>query len=300
MPKTAELKVNTTSITGADSSGTDLTSDEEGPAKKRVKVDEEKKLKPQEVVHIQDPIADASEAEPFTDLYKRRFQWYYASYVQSIEKEKKEHRADVQDGKQFPQTVFEHKGNNIEGKYDYSGLTKRLHAIYKSLEEETSKWEEEGKAAMADGGTLTHSLKWEFDHIAADFKRVDLEKVDDNPYVWRLNIFGRPMTNLEGGLFRVKVTFSPRFPKEQPRVKLETSLFHYRVSPTGDLCYFPVKPGEVRSHIEAILKVFEDDSPSFDPRAFVNPEAAALLWGTPEERKIYNRRLRKSASESSE
>ena len=42
--------------------------------------------------------------------------------------------------------------------------------------------------------------------------------------------FGRPMTNLDGGLFNIEIAFSPRFPIEHPRARFRTPFYHYRVT----------------------------------------------------------------------
>jgi len=44
----------------------------------------------------------------------------------------------------------------------------------------------------------------------------------------------------------------------------------------------------------------EEETARFDPRAVVNPEAFELYWGGEEKRKVYGRRLRRSARESGE
>jgi len=246
----------------------------------------------------------ALEHEVFVDICKRRFIWYYSSYLKAIEQERKTHGDMIRDNKPFQRAQFEGGGNMIQGSFNYTALEKRFKNLYQNIENETAAWEPQGKAAMKIGTVLTGTLVRNFKHITTDYRKqdrpVDFEMIDHNPLVWRMTLFGPPMTNLEGGLFKIKVCFSPKFPEEQPRVKLETPLFHYRVSPQGDLCYFPLKPGEVRSHVDAIVKAIEDDDPKFDPRTFVNPEAAELLWGGPEGKKMYNRRLRKSVAENVE
>ena len=63
---------------------------------------------------------------------------------------------------------------------------------------------------------------------------------------------------------------------------------------------FPKKPGEINSHIEGIVEAIEQESPRYDPRTLVNLEASKLLWGDDASKKIYNRKLRRSAQESSE
>ena len=113
-------------------------------------------------------------------------------------------------------------------------------------------------------------------------------------------MYGKPMTNLDGGIFKIRMIFNLGFPREQPRVTVETPLFHRRITEDGVLCYFPQKSEEVSSHLEAIIKAIEDENPRYDPRAVVNQEASKLFWGSAEQKKIYNRRLRRSAQESAE
>jgi len=246
----------------------------------------------------------SQEQELFVDICKRRFIWYYSSYLKAIQQEQVLHGHKIKDKKPFMRAPFEGYGNDITGNFHYSSLKLRFAKMYNTIENETASWGLQGQSAMKLGTVLTGSLQRNFKHIVTDYKKqdrpVDFEMIDDNPLVWRMTLFGAPMTNLEGGLFKIKVCFSPKFPQEQPRVKLETPLFHYRVSPKGDLCYFPLKPDDVRSHVDAIVKAIEDDDPKFDPRTFVNPEAADLLWSGPEGKKMYNRRLRRSVAESVE
>ena len=101
-------------------------------------------------------------------------------------------------------------------------------------------------------------------------------------------------------MFSVLIHLSPKFPDVLPRVKFEVPLFHHRVSPAGVLCYDALRKDDMRSHIEAIIEAIEDESPAYDPRTLVNPEAARLFWGTADEKKMYNRRLRRSVQDSIE
>lgn len=92
----------------------------------------------------------------------------------------------------------------------------------------------------------------------------------------------------------------PTFPSAQPRVTFKAPIYHHRVSSSGILCYFPQKEDEISSHLTAIVAAIDDKKSNFDPRAMVNPEIFELCWGGEEKRKIYNRKLRRSAQESSE
>ncbi|ORY09471.1 ubiquitin-conjugating enzyme/RWD-like protein [Clohesyomyces aquaticus] len=239
--------------------------------------------------------------EPFKDLCKRRFLWYYESYMMSIDKELKEHK----DNDPFDKMPFEGPGNIMEGTFQYSSLKKRLQAIYDKLQEEALSWAEEGRVAVQKEMSIASNLQRQFEQIVENYKKndaitLDLELVDKNPFVWQLVLFGRPMTNLDGGVFRILIYLSPKFPDVLPRIKFETPIFHHRVSPTGVLCYDAARKEDLRSHIEAIIEAIEEESPAYDPRTLVNPEAAKLFWGTPEDKKMYNRKLRRSVQDSTE
>lgn len=240
--------------------------------------------------------------EPFRDLCKRRFLWYYDSYLAAAQKGKEE----VKDGTPFTRMPFEGTSNTMEGKFNYTELERRLRNIKKALDNETEGWTKEGLNAQSNESTVAVNLQRQFEQAVESFKRSDtphnLELEDGNPFVWYLTYFGKPMTNLDGGLFRIKLCFSPRFPEEQPRVKFETRIFHHRISPDGTPCYFapPSRREDAKSHIEAILESLEEEQPAYDPRTLVNPEAFKLYWGSAEDRKVYNRRLRRTVQQSIE
>ncbi|KAF2836245.1 ubiquitin-conjugating enzyme E2Z [Patellaria atrata CBS 101060] len=244
---------------------------------------------------------DSSLFEPFKDLCKRRFLWYYQSYLQTIERESAKHK----DGKVFDKMPFEGAGNTMDGTFNYTDLKARLQIIREKLDKETEDWAEVGKLAVKEERGIAASLQRQFEQTVEHYKRndsvtIDMELVDKNPFVWQLVLFGRPMTNLDGGLFRIKMYISTKFPDEQPRVKVETPMFHIRVSSDGTLCYIAQRPDDIRSHVDAIIASIEDDAPAYDPRTLVNPEAARLFWGSSDEKKMYNRKLRRSVQDSSE
>ena len=239
---------------------------------------------------------------PFADLCKRRFLWYYPAYLQSIDAERAKHGSDVTDGKQFKLTPFESSTNGMTGHFVYTHLKERLKKINAALKQESDDWEAEGIRKVDSPVALNFSNR--FERLSGDFGSrcetpLDFELVEKNPFVWRITLFGKPMTNLDGGVFNIKAVFNANFPQTQPRVTVETPLFHHRVSPAnGTLCYFPSNPNEPESHIEAIIAAIEDEDIPYDPRTLVNPEASRLRWGSTEDKKTYNRRLRRSAQES--
>ncbi|OCK75937.1 UBC-like protein [Lepidopterella palustris CBS 459.81] len=239
--------------------------------------------------------------EPFKDLCMRRFLWYYDSYLLAIETESQKHK----DGDRFEKMPFEGPGNTMDGSFQYTSLKSRLQGIYEKLNQEMESWALEGQIAVQKEISIASNLQRQFEQIVEYYKSndgvaLDLKLVDKNPFVWQLVLFGRPMTNLDGGMFRIRIHLSPKFPDVLPRIKFETPIFHHRVSKDGILCYDPTRKDDLKSHIEAIIEAVEEESPAYDPRTLVNPEAAKLFWGTPEEKKLYNRKLRRSVQESTE
>lgn len=241
--------------------------------------------------------------EPFKDLCKRRFLWYYESYLAAIEKGK----AEVNDNQNFVKAPFEVTSNTMDGRFVYRDLEKRLRNIKTALDKETHGWAHEGLQAAKVETTVAANLKHQYEQVSSHLKQGDLPHdlslEDGNPFVWIMTYFGRPMTNLDGGLFRIRISFSPRFPDEQPRVKFETRIFHHLVAPDGTVCYTPRqdKKEDVGSHIEAVISAIEDEDPAYDPRKLVNLEASKLFWNSGKDgRKLYNRRLRRSVQQSME
>lgn len=240
--------------------------------------------------------------EPFKDLCKRRFLWYYDSYLNSMQIGKKE----AVDGQAFARMPFEGVSNIMDGKFNYTDLERRLREVKRVLDDETMQWAALGKAAKDLDATVAVNLQRQFEQVVESFERngiphnVQLE--DGNPFIWVVTYFGKPMTNLDGGLFRFKLRISPRFPEEQPRASFETHIFHHRISTGGTPCYVvpPNRREDIKSHIKAIIDALEEETPPYDPRALVNPEAHKLYWGSADDRKMYNRRLRRTVQQSTE
>ncbi|KUJ11058.1 UBC-like protein [Mollisia scopiformis] len=239
--------------------------------------------------------------DPFRDLCKRRFLWYFDSYLLAISKAKSE----AEDEQSFTRMPFECSGNIMEGKFNYTELERRLRLIHKTMKVETARWAEEGLASIKKESSVASNLQRQYEQVVESYKRdktvtLDVELVDKNPFVWAITYFGRPMTNLDGGLFRIKLFFSPRFPEEQPRAKFETQLFHHRIASDGTPCYTSKRSEDVKSHIDAIIEALEEEEPPYDPRTLVNPEAAKLYWGSADDKKLYNRKLRRAVQRSME
>ncbi|CAK7272975.1 hypothetical protein SEPCBS119000_005407 [Sporothrix epigloea] len=245
---------------------------------------------------------DSVPFEPFEDLCKRRFLWFYDTYLAAAKKGEEE----VMDGVQFTRMPFEGQSNSMDGRFCYGELASRLKTIKTALDAETARWATEGAAAVQQEMTVAHNLSRQFEQSVEAFKRDGLphniELENGNPFVWVVTYFGKPMTNLDGGLFRFRLLLSPRFPREQPRARFDTAIFHHSISKAG-IPYYGVsssKREDVRCHIEAIIEALEEEAPPYDPRIMVHPEAHKLYWGSPEDRKMYNRRLRRLVQQSIE
>jgi ubiquitin-conjugating enzyme E2 Z len=239
--------------------------------------------------------------EPFKDRCKLRFLWYYDSYHQSVDREAKRYK----EGAKFERMPFEGHGNQMDGTFQYLDLKRRLTAIKKKMDDEIDSWGQEGLVAVARETGIASRVKRQYEQAVQFFAKqddlaLDLELVDNNPFVWRLTLVGRHLTNLDGGIINIKMCISPRFPLEQPRVRVETPLFHHRISSAGQLCYLHDGSEDLASHVQAIINAIEDDNPGYDPRTTVNPEASRLLWGSDNEKKDYSRRLRRSVQDSLE
>lgn len=244
---------------------------------------------------------DKPVVDQFADLRKRRFLWYFDSYIQTID------AADsvISQERKFQRMPFESQGNTMDGHFDYPELRRRVVLLREKIIYETNNWLFEGLGVKKQELSIASNLQRQYEQIVEDLKRqknfaVDLELVDTNPFLWAFTYFGRPMSHLDGGIFRFKIYISPRFPDEQPRVFVETPIFHIRVSREGVLCYSPRRTDEMRYHIEAIVAALEEESPPYDPRTTVHPEATKLFWGSMEDRKKYNRALRQSVEKSAE
>ena len=239
--------------------------------------------------------------EPFKDLCKRRFLWYYDSYLDAIDSAEKITRVNSV----FKHMPFEGDGNIMVGTFNYPELRKRLVLIKRTLDRETEYWAKEGQMQVNRETSQAAYLERESQHLAEKYRgndtvTLDIDLANKNPFTWVLTYFGRPMTHLDGGMFTIKLSFSPRFPEEQLRVVFETALFHHRITKAGILCYVPKRADDIESHVQAVIEAIEDANPPYDPRTLVNPEASKLYWGSAEERKQYNRLLRRAVQRSLE
>lgn len=252
-----------------------------------------------------DDLASASadsKYSPFIDLCKRRFLWYYDVYVASIDKAAAKSKPKTV----FDTTNFEYPGNELRGTFDFPDLSKRIIRVRQAIDSETLGWAElglrgTGVASSTRAGLLNRLVQAQTAATESQNARYDISMLDDNPFVWVLTLFGKPESNLEGAIISIEIRFPPTFPDEQPRVSVQTPLFHHRISSTGGiLCYKAQDLQNPISHVTGIIEALEDEQPRFDPRTLVNMEASKLLWGDEQQKKTYGRKLRRSVQDSLE
>ncbi|KAF9896742.1 hypothetical protein BX616_006845, partial [Lobosporangium transversale] len=237
--------------------------------------------------------------DEFSDLSKRLFLAYYDIYQHTVQKES----AVVSDGTPFYRAPFEFGGNKMDGKFGYASLAKRLEVIKTAIERETLEWISQSSQWIKDSTRMSSNLRRQYEQICEYYREnntggVEVELVEDNPFVWTFTLFGKPMSNYDGGMFKVQMVFHDSFPDIQPRVKFLTPMYHVHVTVDGVPFYAVGKPDDVRTHIIAITRLILEDEPSTNPSTHVNLEAAKLHFGTKEQRREYNRNARRCASRS--
>lgn len=249
----------------------------------------------------EDDDKDKHKWEPFNDWQKSRFLWYYETYLTTIENHAPKHK----EGDKFEIMPFEGGSNTMDGTFQYGQLGKRLVRLKEIINQETEDWAKEGLLAKQRDSSKAYGMQSQFNVVKHNQKNggipnIDIEMEDGNPFVWIMSYFGKPESNLDGGVFKIKITTSVRFPEEQPRVRVITPMYHHRVAKDGILCYTANKPEEMKNHIQMIVQAIEEESPPYDPRTIVNPDAAKLFFGSADDKKKYNRSQRRSAQDSLE
>ncbi|KAF9328721.1 hypothetical protein BG006_008137 [Podila minutissima] len=242
-----------------------------------------------------------SHKDEFSDLSKRLFLAYYDIYQHNIEVESKK----VADGTAFYKAPFEFGGNKMDGTFGYTSLAKRLEVIKAAIERETTEWIAESAEWIKSSSRMSSNLLRQYEQIREYYREnnaggVEVELVDNNPFVWAFTIIGKPMSNYDGGMFKVQMVFHNTFPDIQPRVKFVTPMYHIHVTTDGVPFYTVERQDDVRYHIQAISSLVLEDEPSTNPSTHVNIQAAKLHFGTKDQRREYNRNARRCASRSIE
>ncbi|RKP27846.1 ubiquitin-conjugating enzyme/RWD-like protein, partial [Syncephalis pseudoplumigaleata] len=235
--------------------------------------------------------------DDFGDICKRLFLWHVNAYLSICERECKLVKA----GAHFIHMPFEGGHNIMRGQYDYARLEQRLLKIKHILLHEATAWSEASKQWIRDECGAGDNLRGQLQQIinANCLEGMDISLEDDNPYIWYISIFGKPLTPYDDGIFRLKWVFHKDFPQVWPRAVFLTPVYHCHVTADG-IPYYRVKREEdIKEHLQQIAALFTDD-PSPNPSTHVNSEAAALYFGTADERRQYMRSVRRCAMRSTE
>ncbi|KAF9954887.1 hypothetical protein BGZ70_010432 [Mortierella alpina] len=245
--------------------------------------------------------SSVTQNDEFSDLSKRLFLAYYDIYLHTVQTESE----NVKDGTSFYKAPFEYAGNKMDGTFNYASLRQRLENIKKAIDQETVDWIQQSKRWISESTRMSSNLKRQYEQIREYYREnntggVEVELVDDNPFVWNFTLIGKPMTNYDGGMFKVEMVFHNTYPDMQPRVKFLTPMYHIHVTEDGVPFYAVAKPDDVRFHIDAISRLVLEDEPSTNPSTHVNLSAARLLFGTKEQRREYNKQARRCASRSTD
>jgi ubiquitin-conjugating enzyme E2 D/E len=59
---------------------------------------------------------------------------------------------------------------------------------------------------------------------------------EDNLFEWSGFIFGPTESPYEGGAFRIRVQFPPKYPFKPPKIQFETKIYHPNISSSGSIC----------------------------------------------------------------
>ncbi|KAF9582140.1 hypothetical protein BGW38_000592 [Lunasporangiospora selenospora] len=245
--------------------------------------------------------SSVSPSDEFCDLSKRLFLTYYDIYQNTVQTE----LALIKDGTGFYKAPFEYGGNKMDGNFNYTSLSKRLEIIKRAIDQETVDWIAQSKEWISSSSRMSSNLRRQLEQIQ-EYNRensnvgIQIELCDDNPFVWTFTLFGKPMSNYDGGMFNVQMVFHNSFPDIQPRVKFCTPMYHVHVTTDGVPFYTVDKPDDVRHHIESIYRLVLEDEPLTNPSTHVNIAASKLYFGTKEQRREYNRNARRCASRSIE
>lgn len=86
----------------------------------------------------------------------------------------------------------------MDGSFNYASLAKRLEVIKRAIDGETSSWISQSSQWISNSSRMSSNLRRQFEQIREFYREnnngaVEVELVDDNPFVWTFTLFGKPM-----------------------------------------------------------------------------------------------------------
>ena len=178
----------------------------------------------------------AANFEPFEDLLKQRFLWYYESYITTCET----HLKLNPDGTKFTRMPFEMHNNTMDGQFQYTALLTRLKRLKSLIDAETNSWAAQGLLSLSKESSIACKLAHQFSQLTHHHKTnniyhvsmslaeaEELSSSDDksplstttstttstspipNPFLWTLTYLGKPSTLLDGAILKLQIHLSP-------------------------------------------------------------------------------------------
>lgn len=138
--------------------------------------------------------------------------------------------------------------------------------------------------------------------LLRDFKKMTMDSpegisaapVGDDLFKWSAIMLGPQNTPLEGGVWKLDLSFPAEYPESPPSVRFNTSTFHPNVFPDGQIC-LDLLSGQswspsydVSTLLLAILSLLADPDTHATPEGGANPEAESLFV---RDRHQYNSRV---------
>ena len=100
---------------------------------------------------------------------------------------------------------------------------------------------------------------------------------EDDPSKWTIYFFGPTETLYEGGVFKLTLNFTDKYPYEPPTCRFITKIFHPNINTSGSICLDILKTNwipslSVAKLVMSIISLLTDPNPSSP----LNGEAAQL------------------------
>eukprot|EP00427_Karlodinium_veneficum_P038910 CAMPEP_0169285714 /NCGR_PEP_ID=MMETSP1016-20121227/58862_1 /TAXON_ID=342587 /ORGANISM="Karlodinium micrum, Strain CCMP2283" /LENGTH=153 /DNA_ID=CAMNT_0009375273 /DNA_START=49 /DNA_END=510 /DNA_ORIENTATION=+ len=118
--------------------------------------------------------------------------------------------------------------------------------------------------------------------------------VGDDLFNWSAIMLGPAGTALEGGVWKLDLTFPAEYPEAPPTVRFRTSTFHPNVFPNGQICLDLLNAQswspayDVSTLLVSILSLLANPDVHATPEGAANPEAETLYV---HDRRRYNERI---------
>lgn len=133
-------------------------------------------------------------------------------------------------------------------------------------------------------GSAQRRLLRDFKKMTADAPRgISAAPVGDDLFNWSAIVLGAQDTAWEGGVWKLKMTFTSEYPAKPPHVRFETEVFHPNVFTDGQICLDLLKGSgwspayDVCTILLAIQSLLADPDTHATPEGGANPDAESLF-----------------------